>query len=52
MVKKSLTVYDTWFGFYIHLKKVTLVLPYGNHRCKCVNLKHFEFIGYTTEKYN
>ena len=28
-VKKSLNVYDTWFVFYIHFKKVTFVLPYG-----------------------
>ena len=25
MFKKSLNVYDTWFGFYIHFKKVTFV---------------------------
>ena len=35
--KKSLNVYDTWFGFYIHFKKVTFVLPYDHHRHKWVN---------------
>ena len=34
--KKSLSVYDTWFGFYIHLKKGTFVLPYDHHRRKRV----------------
>ena len=36
MFKKSLNVYDTWFGFYIHLKKVTFALPYGLQRRKWV----------------
>ena len=37
--KKSLSVYDTWFGFYGDLKKGTLRLPYGKCRRKWVKDK-------------
>ena len=36
MFKKSLNVYDTWFGFYIHFKKVTFLLPYDHRQRKLV----------------
>ena len=39
MLKKSLNVNDTtWFGFYIHFKKVTFWLPYGHRRRKWVKI--------------
>ena len=34
--KKSLSVYDTYFGFYGDLKKSTLRLPYGKFQRKWV----------------
>ena len=36
MFKKSLNVFDTLFGFYIHFKKVTFGLSYGHRRRKWV----------------
>ena len=44
MFKKSLNVYDAWFGFYGDFKKGTLWLPYGKCRRKWVRTitrKHF-----------
>ena len=37
MFKKSLNVYDTWFGFYGDFKKGTFGLPYEHGRTKWVN---------------
>ena len=35
--KKSLSVYDAWFGFYGNFKKGTFGLPYEHRRAKWVN---------------
>ena len=37
MFKKSLNVYDTWFGFYGDFKKGTFGLSYEHGRAKWVN---------------
>ena len=41
MFKKSLNVYDTWFGFYGDFKEGTFGLPYEHGRVKWVNKSCF-----------
>ena len=39
MFKKSLNVYNTWFGFYGDFRKGTFGLPYEHGRAKWDNYK-------------
>ena len=41
MFKKSLNVYDTWFGFYGNFRKGTFGLPYEHGHAKWVKVVYF-----------
>ena len=51
MLKKSLSVYDAWFGFYGDFKKGTFGLPYEHRRAKWVKIPspELEFVCHEAE---